>query len=239
MRVWGSEGLGRVVATEGDQFLVPYGWCNNQSRRAVIWCHGAGGDYHIGPVELAIANALDCVWVNATCGGGAGTTRRWGDDASLGNVITDAWGAAKSRFNVKPDKCILWGGSMGGLTAILAALANPTKVAAVGVAIPAIDPEWVRQNDPGGGVNTTAINAFLGNPVPAGKQAYLRGADFAATGIPAKVWYSTSDTFTPLASTQQFLSDSGLPSVSLGAVGHSYNNITVQQVIDHLLPYVY
>jgi hypothetical protein len=116
------------------------------------------------------------------------------------------------------------------LDAILYALTNPTKVSAVLACIPAFDPEYVRNNDPNGSLlNKTAIEANYGvGTVPAGKQAYSRGADFAATGIPLQLWYSTTDTFTPLASTQTFITASGCDAHSLGAVGHTYLGVDTQ-----------
>lgn len=237
MNRWISDGRARVVAAEDDQFFVPFGWKYDQSHRAIIWCHGAGGTYAVGPVEAAIAEVLGCVWINATLGG----ARTWGSDASLTHVTT-AWTTAKNTFNVKPDKLVLWGGSMGGLTATLYALANPSNVAAVGCAIPGIDPEYVRLNDPGSpaNVNKDAIEALYGaNEVPAAKQAYSRGADWTST-VPIDIWYSTNDTFTPSASITTFDTAAGAACTlhSLGAAGHNYLDLPTAEAMSYLSAYV-
>lgn len=235
MRYWTSEGAGRVRAVEGDQFFVPYRWRRDGSRYPLVWCHGGGADYAVGPNERAVVEALRVPAI-ATTQGGVST---WGADSVVGaaGTVEADRAYAVANLGAKDGKALIMGGSMGGLTAVLYALANPTKVAALALFIPALDPEYVRVNNVGG--NQAAIQAVHGvGTVPAGKQAYLRGADLAATGIPTKVWHSTTDTFTPDASTQEFIAESGCESVSLGAVGHSYASLVSSQVSDFLTSYV-
>lgn len=161
--------------------------------------------------------ALNCVWVCALLGG----TTTWNNDASLARV-TAAWDYAKSNLGVKTDKLVLWGGSMGGGTALTYALTNPANVAAVGVSIPALDPEYVRTNNVGGYQASIEANYGAATPVPTVKQPVTRGSEWPATSIPLAVWYSTSDPYTPQASTETFGAAAGAQMHSLGAVGHSY-----------------
>lgn len=242
MRYWQTLSAGRVIATEQDEFYVPYGWKFDQSKRVVIWNHGAGGTYECGPVEKALAEALGCVWINFTNGNGSSVLRSWGADFSLTGNVT-AYTYAKTNFNVADDGMVIWGGSMGGLTAVLTAIEHPDDVAAIGCAIPALDPAYVRDNDPNEtDLNKTAIEAFLlaqpEDPVPADKQAYLLGEEFAETEIPCHVWGSSNDQFTPSASTTQFVTDSGCGFTSLGAVGHSYTAIDFEEALEFLRPHV-
>lgn len=222
---WTSEGLARVRAGDGDVQVVPYGWKRDGSRYPAVWNHGAGNNYAYGPTERALWERL-LVPVIGTDGGGI---RTWGADSVVGPAGTveadRVW--AVNNLGAKPGKAILVGGSMGGLTALLYALSNPAKVSVLVLFIPAFDPEFVRLNDPNAQqLNKAAIEANYGaNVVPAAKQGFARGAELAATGIPTKIWYSTSDTFTPLASTQQFIAESGCESTSLGPVGHGYLNV--------------
>lgn len=220
MRCWSDTGLGRFDANASDRVYVPYGWKHDQSKRLVVWCHGAGGTYEIGPIERQVIEAIGAPWVLSLLGG----LRTWGADAGS-DAIDEVWDWARTNLAVAADKLILWGGSMGGLTATVYALDNPASVAAVGCAIPAIDPEHVRLNDPAGGANTTAIEGWYGaGEVPAPKQAYQRGADWD-DAVDLAIWYSTDDPFTPAASTVAFAADSGASLHSLGAVGHSYSAI--------------
>lgn len=231
---WSSDGAGRVRASEGDIKVVPFGWRYAGERYPAIWNHGAGGTYQYGPIERLLWDKLLCPAVSTD---GLGQ-RTWGADSVVGVAgsieAERVW--AVNNLGAKPGKLIAIGGSMGGLSALLYTLANPSKVAALLMFIPAFDPEFVRNNDPNGTqLNKTAIEAAYGaNPVPAGKQGFTRGADLAATGVPAKLFYSTTDTFTPLASTQEFISDSGCESTSLGAVGHGYNNVDVDEAAEFL-----
>jgi hypothetical protein len=236
MRSWTSDGISRARSGEGDRLLIPYGWKYDGLRRGAIWSHGAAGTYEWGPVERAIFDDLLVPAASTDSGG----IRTWGSDAVTGPAGTvegdRAWMVAQA--SAKADKALLLGGSMGGLTAILTALANPTKVAAVCVFIPAIDPEYVRLNDPAGGANTTAIQALYGvNPVPAAKQAYQRGADFRATGIPCQIWYSSNDPYTPVASTETFINAAGAEGRSMGAVGHTYDSVVTATAVQFLKQY--
>lgn len=232
-RCWTDTGRGRIVASEDDQIFVPYGWKHDGSKRLVVWCHGAGGTYEVGPIERAVMELIGAPWVAATLTG----PHTWGSDESE-DAAVNCWTWAKANLGVATDSFIIWGGSMGGLTAVLTALDHPSDVAAVGIAIPAIDPEYVRLNDPNpSDLNTAAIEAEYGvGVVPAPKQAYLRGGDWDPS-IPLAVWWSSDDTFTPSASTQTFIADSGAEDHPMGAVGHAYSGISAA-VADFLVDYV-
>lgn len=84
----------------------------------------------------------------------------------------------------------------------------------------------VVQGDPNASdLNKSAIEGEYGaGTVPSNKQLYTLGASVAATGVPAKLWYSDNDQFTPPQSYQTFLAAAtNVEGVSLGAVTHGYN----------------
>src|SRR4051812_36405883 len=113
MAAWSTLAYGAYAAGEYSQALLPYNYARDGSRRVVVWCHGASATFAPGPVERLIAAAG---FPMIACDLGGPDT--WGSDTSLARV-TDAWTYAKANYGVKADKMILWGGSMGSLTATL------------------------------------------------------------------------------------------------------------------------
>lgn len=229
-----SVAASRVRVGANDQTLTPYG-VDRSKRWPVLWFHGYGADYHIGPVEFFAAEKMWSPWVCTDMGGPA----TWGGDVATGPAgaaeADRAWAVAN--LGAKNGKAVLVGGSMGGLNAIMFALQNPAKVAAVHACIPAFDPEYARVNNVGG--SKADIEAVYGaGVVPLARQVFLRGADFAATGIPLRIVYSTTDFYTPLASTLRFIADSGCQSANLGAVGHSYLGTDIDAMVTFLGPYL-
>lgn len=228
---------GRVVAAESDEIWEPYGWQRNQTRRAVVFDHGAGAGYAAGPLEDTLGKLLTCPWIKTDMGG----ARTWGSDTSLARHVA-AWLYAIDpvKLGAKPDKRIDVGGSMGGLTTVLDVLAHPGDVAAAVIYIPAIDPEWVRTHDPNGsGLNRQAIEALYGvNPVPAAKQAYQRGSEWPAS-VPLLSFDASDDPFTPSASYDEFYGDlpaGVLTRIPLGAVGHDPTTVSAASILDFLYP---
>lgn len=236
-RCWTSaSAAGRIAPGEKDRFYIPYGWRFDGTKPLFIFCHGAGGDYRVGPLEsLALIDALGCPWA-ATDLAGATT---WAGDAVL-DRIDDVFAYMVANYGVRDDKFCLWGGSMGGLNEIIYALERPENVLAVGGGIPVTDPQYVHDNDIGG--FAASIEAVYGGPtVPNDRQPKLRGADWDPS-VPGKFWYSTNDNFTPLASTQAFLDDAaaaGVEGVSLGAVGHNYLSTDPDDVVDFFESHIF
>jgi hypothetical protein len=228
-RTIGSLGKGRYSAsapTESDYTLSPVefsrpldGKPSQNGRRIIVWCHGAGSTYTPGPVEKYIANSVGPM-VLTDLGG----TLTWGNDASMSR-ITDAWSWGQTRFpNARTDKMVLWGGSMGSLTALLYTLNNAATVAACGVALPIVDPEDVRINNRGGYQSAIEAQYGVGTPVPDAKRPIQNIATFP--NVPIAMWGSTDDTIGQYALAQTF--DNALTNAtltSMGAQGHGYLTI--------------
>lgn len=228
-RTSGSLGKGRYsvsAPTENDFTLASSDFCrpldfkpSHHGRRIIIWCHGAGSTYNPGPVEKYIANAVGPM-ICTDLGG----TLTWGNDASLAR-ITDAWTWGKTQFPyARTDKMVLWGGSMGSLTALLYTLNNASTVAACGVALPIVDPEDVRLNNRGGYQSAIEAQYGAGTPVPDTKRPIQNTATFPS--VPTRMWTSSTDTIGLPSLTASFDSAvASVDSVDIGAQGHAYLNI--------------
>lgn len=211
-----TQAVGRIAASEADKVYVPQGWRYDASKRVVIWCHGAAADYRLGPVERIIRDALDVPWIACDMGGQS----EWGSDLAVQTRFDSAWAWAKTNLNVKADKYLIWGGSMGSLTGLLRVLYDPTHVAALGAALAIVDPEQIRAANAGG--YAAAIQAIHGNPVPDGKRPNQNNAAYISGAVPLWLAISETDTVGDATLAHSFVTAVGASSVSLGSVGHSY-----------------
>lgn len=223
--------LSKDANNEYQQIWMPIEYNRDQTRRAIVWCHGAGSDFTLGPIEKYIAsNGFPIIACDL------GGTLTWGNDTSL-QRITDKWTYMVTNYGVKPDKMILWGASMGSLTAMLYALDHPENVEALGVALPIMDPEDVRSNNRGG--YQAAIEAVYGTgtAVPDTKRPITR----AASLIPqARIWVSEDDSIGQPSIADAFVSSAPSGRVtrsSMGAHGHSYLTLDWQDAIAWLIPH--
>lgn len=216
-----SFGASRVRAGESDKVYLPDGWRYKPLRRVVLWLHGAGGGWQIGPAERWLIDRVGAPWVCCDLGG----PNTWMGTAVL-DAIDDAFEWAVANLGVMDDGFVGWGGSMGGGNLLQYGIERPGNLHAAGVAIPALDPEFVRAGNVAG--NRAAIEAVHGvGTVPAGKQTYQRGAEWP--DVPLAMWYSENDGYTPRASSEAFAGLAGAESYSLGAVAHSYETQLYQQ----------
>lgn len=252
-RIWTDFQTSRIISGAVDWIAVPYGWRPSQQgkRRCAIWCHGSGGDYHTGLVENTMAGLvagtdfLNTLWLMTTLGDTT-SAPGWAGDAALDKIdAVHAW--AVTNFDCDSSKFILWGGSMGGATTARYCIERPAKIARAAAAIPAWDLEYVRANNIVG-TEKAHIEAIWGvGTVPSAGQIKNRGAELTIPSL-FDFWYSGAasqgdtgaDVYTPLASSQKFATDSGVPGHYMGSLGHTYEfSITPQDVIDHLKPGVY
>lgn len=216
MNVSKATRTGFLESAKVEQVRVPRRYRWDGTRRVGIWLHGATGTYLPGPVEEWLFDRTGCVWLLGDVGG----PTTWAGDAAM-NAITDYFEYAKAALGIKQDKMLLWGGSMGGLNAIVYASKFPENVAAVGCAIPAVDPEYVRTVGAFPS-HASAIETVYGagQPVPADRQAMLVAQD-TWPGVPLKAWYSSDDTITPAASVES-MNGPNVELVDMGPQAHSY-----------------
>lgn len=239
-----SYGVGAYAALEAHRFWATREYRYDGSRRVTVFCHGAGGTYAIGPHESFYATE-GFPLIASDLGGG----QTWGSDASLAMIDT-VWQYAVDNFGAADDQMLLWGGSMGSLTAILYALDNPENVAAVGCALPIMDPEQVR-NGPAdaadratgqsaGGTTTpsykTEIEAVHGaGVVPDAKRPVARADELE---VPAAFWISETDTVGAKGRAYDFADEAGVETHSMGSVGHSYLSMDDAEMHEFFGPYV-
>jgi pimeloyl-ACP methyl ester carboxylesterase len=149
-----------------------------------------------------------------------------------------AWLTNASGGAAKTDKCLLVGGSMGGLMAVNWAYRNPTKVAAVALIIPVLDLEDVYTNNRGG-LASQITAAYGGAPDYATRSPIQLASGLA--GIPTKVWYATDDPVTPnIATNTTFAGSVGVSASTrlMGAVGHTFSAVDADEVMTFLAPYI-
>lgn len=234
--------------------FVPHSWKRDQSRRGIIACHGAlqnasGGSGQSGQLAgqiMAMAAATGCVCVFPDLAGTPGTNAAWGNDSSL-TTLASHWATLKSEFNVKPDKMILSGVSMGGATALLALL-NPSSLANLGAAniaaleleVPAVNISDIHDNNrlaQQAPIDTAYAANWAG--VKAARDPILNMTTFNSLGIPMSIQYASDDPVCLPQFAIQFAANvTNVQLFSQGAVGHSIAGVNLTRRSSFLLQYV-
>lgn len=105
-----------------SKVFIPAGTADGQAITLVLFAHGAGGDetqVSAGGPLATRDGIINKGWVLASSLGGG--TAAWGNDAALDSYVAVIdW--ARARWSVQ--HVILWGASMGGLTAALLAVSG-------------------------------------------------------------------------------------------------------------------
>lgn len=208
-----------IISSSSEQVYVfePTGWKRNGSRRAIIACHAAGGtaasaggyDGHL------LAQMTGCLVMYPDLS----TGHSWGNAASV-TKVGDHWTTAKNSFGAKTDKVILFGGSMGGCTAVVWAGQNPASVAAIGLVIPVLNTLDIRNNNRGG--HAANINAAFGSAAAFDtaeptQNPFRHFATLTSNSIPVVMYPNELDSIC-LVTYARALRDSGNPNVSYNEV---------------------
>lgn len=237
-----AKATGLYAAGETHVFHWERTYKPDSTKRPIIWCH-----QHTGSAASTMPPAHSVYGIEALAAAGhpviaadLGGGSTWGSDASLAR-LTDAFNYIVAQMGAKSDKALLWGGSMGTLTALLWAKANPTKVAALAAALPVVNLQDVHDNRSfGGTVYSTVIEAAYGSA--ANYNAALPNKNPAAspgsfTNIPMKFWYSDDDPVAVPSEVASFASATGAAKASYGAQGHTFNGLKLGDVRDFLTSY--
>lgn len=216
------QGQGEYAAGEWHSELLP------RLRRAgdplVIWAHehGASGKTWpaagLGQGALAVVDGAGLVGASADLGGDA-----WGSPTAVQRVVA-LFNFMRAKYPwVRQDKFLMFGGSMGGLTALNVLHNHPELVVACLAVIPAVSLDYHRNQDPN---NFTAeVDAAYGqNPVGG-----VLEDDYSPhhhmtrpPGVPLKIITSSDDAQAPHELADAYATAVGAEWESMGPVGHTF-----------------
>lgn len=212
-----SCGIGRFTSGLVDWVWQPR---HRTARPVVVYCGGMNGNPHGIPGDADTSKMLRtliekysfsvvCPQLDATWGNATGRSR-----------IADAVTWARANLVGTNDPIVLIGGSHGGGSAINYAATNPTLVACIVLAIPAIDYQALRVNNPMFDVRGSIDLAFgvtYPAALPVNSNPALRTA--AVSGIPIQIWTASDD---PISINHAAFSAAvGAETHNLGALGHT------------------
>lgn len=240
-----------TLGSEAGQSIVDLSYVANGSQRPIIWGHGAGGSstsLYADPTIAVVMNAVASRFPGVShLLGGADT---WGNDASIVKV-TDSKTYAQGALGGKSGKVFLCGVSMGALTLLNWAKANPTLVAAFVGILPITNLVWI--HDTGGfkaateaAYGTGAVASFVGNSTITAHDPIQTPASFA--GFPMKLYYSNNDAIARPTDVTGFASavngaGGNCTTVNMGnssqviGPGHGLENIDPNDVVSFLGQY--
>lgn len=208
------------------------------TRPGIVYCHSVGNDAsqaiatgYVDQVTHALALAGYIVY-----GGDMGGTAPWGNDASQAavgtgktNVQATATGGAKS------GKIGLLATSMGALSALNWARANPTLVACIGLMIPVVDLAYEHDNNVNGyaAAIEIAYTNLAGYTAAVTTHDPMQNTAAHASGPPIKMWRSTDDAVAVTARQDAFAAavGSNCQVSSLGAAGHFPQTVPPAEVV--------
>jgi pimeloyl-ACP methyl ester carboxylesterase len=148
----------------------------------------------------------------------------WGNSAQL-TRITTVVDACQSRGYFPSGTVNLFGNSAGCLSVLKWALANPTRVNAIGLALPASDLQSLYDRNPISGVTTSIAAAYGGARPLDADNPHLSADDLA--GIPMRLWRAEDDDVVPAVEVDELAAATGAEIVELGPVGHSWGDESI------------
>lgn len=208
----------------------------------VVNLHGASGDAWtvLGWLNDSKPGTPNYVARNGQTGiaADAGGPQTWGNQAAIDGAQR-SYARLQIMRGAKTGKAFLIGASMGGLTALNWAAANPTKVAGIVLIIPVINLNDVKVNNRGG--YASLVNAAHGGNYDQATQGATKNPQTMATagkyaGIPILLYYGLTDTVCVPGEATTFAATVG-PNVETVALnsGHenaSYLAVDNQRIID-------
>lgn len=214
---------GRVAAGETDNIFVPRN--PRQGTCGVVLVHGSNApQMFVDPAQkhsTMIASALASAGIPCIAGDFGGQT--FGNSV-VRSRIDSAWSVLSGRFpQMRTDKIALLGISMGGCSASLYAINNPTKVSAMVGIIPLLDLVAFYNYYPGTQLADDISDAWgvaHGAPLPAGADNNFQAP--LTIDIPLLVGYSPADTLVHEAWVLGYTNQIPAATViDLGGAGHT------------------
>lgn len=214
--------------------LVKRNYRRNE-KPAVLYCHGLNGrawhaaSYPNPEFRLITDEGFP---IGAFDLGGPAT---WGNDTAIDSIDPAAAYMQGAPLEAVDGPFILWAGSMGTLVALNYLREFPANLIAVGVGLPALSLQNLRDQ---AALTASVEAAFGGN---AGYTAALAThnpiaatAEIAALEVPLKLWGSSDDDVCPPDIVAQFVDETGCEFESLGATGHTVPASAARGIADWL-----
>lgn len=231
-------GTGRysgAAPAEKDTLFLPARWPTGGDNTVpgIVYCHGAGGNFTafndltlIGQRAVGVALASQYPVVVADIGG----QYTWGNPTAQ-TRIEDARLYLQSVSGCKTGPVILAGTSMGGLSSLNYASANPANVLGVIGIIPVVDLESARTIF--GATVETAWGIGAAGTFPALSNPAIKTNLYST--IPIKIYNASSDVSAPASLSNTFASAVNRGSaVTVSAQGHSEASIAEISTTDML-----
>lgn len=196
MTSWASTSIGAVSAGEYATTILPKYPAATGTRAGVMWCHGNTGlSYGVLAAEYAAIMAALSDAGHPILSGDWGGGTNWGNDTSLTRLTTGR-AYLQSTLGAAAGRVVLIGASMGAVTAMAWAAANPTLVHAIVGLIPVCDVTDVMTNNRGG-LAADVNGAYGGAWSEATHGATHNPATIATAGgldaVPMRHYYGTTD----------------------------------------------
>lgn len=220
------------------QLWLPTSWQAGTSTPLVLLALGSGDNAQ----AIVTSSPIDTFAKAITRAGYGVVLSQYGDSQSYGNPtvrtqvgkIADFVQTGANTFGtpyVGAGKLVLVGFSMGGMTTLNWAgnISSPTNRVKAMVGISAlVDANYASQASQISAAYPSGINNSTDDPTTmaaAGKYA----------GINITMCYSSNDGVVPASSMASFVAATGATQVNIGAVGHTWANIALPAVTDHVI----
>lgn len=214
------------------------------TNRPVLYCHENGGGAGSIAAQAAYWEVIPDRLRTVLAAHDLGSATNWGNDAALTALTAFKATVAGAGYwsQARDSKVVLFGGSMGTVTALNWARANPTLVAAIVIGLPVVDAEDVRANNRGA-LQAPIEAAYTNNAGWQSARATHNPIEYAASlsAIPMKLWYASDDTIALPANVLSFqaLVGASCEVQSMGAVGHTFAYaMLAEEIAAYLAAYV-
>jgi pimeloyl-ACP methyl ester carboxylesterase len=238
MGSWSQSGVGRYQATERDVCVFPRSYNFDATKRPVVYAHSFGQDAMevLLPTQLQPATAtLADAGLPVVSGDLAGTAT-WGNDtaqARYGTLKTFSQGAI---VQGKAGTVLGLAFSMGALTLLNWARANPTLLAAIALICPVVDLAYEHDNNINGfaaGIETAYTN-LAGYTAAVATHDPMQNTAAHTSGPPIHIWRASDDAIAVTARQDAFISAVGCPWSDMGSVGHHPATVNTTDVLTFL-----
>lgn len=242
MTIWTRYGAGDIAS--GETYIVVRPKNYTAPKRAILYVHGVeSSDGSIAWQSYAERRALfnglaEAGHVILSCTHGGNST--WGNATVLAR-LTAAKNFLLGLPGVLPTKVALVGTSMGGLSSLNWAAANPSMVSCMVGIIPVVNLTDVHTNNRGG--FTSAINAAYGGTYSEGSLGAAHNPNtIAAAGgfssLPIQLWYGDSDAIVAPSTVTGFKANAGASCQAISMTGSHSEAIVSQVSLSSVLSFI-